>query len=182
MILTKKDYLRELTLADRSYLRLTKLISLFLLKLSVRFSGPTTSLALFTITSTWFDRLLTYSLTYQYLLTSLCYRLCPSVFVCACFFLFEAIWAGFAILSCITKSVSYIELEMPWCMNLRSSMKRDHLTLRSLIRGSFIKYTWKSRFEFSCLYIYSYSDQYCSVPKYNLVRRRAFSHAGLIRF
>ena len=63
--------------------------------------------ALFTITSTWFATyLLTYLLTYLPIFVFLCYSFCPSMFVCFSFFVvFEAIWAGFAILSCVTKSV-----------------------------------------------------------------------------
>ena len=59
--------------------------------------------------------------------------------VCLCVYLnvFEAIWAGFAILSCVTKSVSYREFEMPWPVNLLSGMTSDHLTLSFLIGGSF---------------------------------------------
>ena len=53
------------------------------------------------------------------------------VCLCVCLYVFEAIWAGFEILSCVTKSVSCSELEMPWSVNLLSSMTCDHLTLRS---------------------------------------------------
>ena len=84
------------------------------------------------------DSTLTYLLTYLPILTYLCYSLCPSVFVClAFFFVFEAIWAGFAILSCVSKSVclSYRQLEMLLSVNFRSSMTHYHLILRSLIRG-----------------------------------------------
>ena len=122
--------------------------------------------ALFTVTSTWFDRMLTYFLTslltylltylFTYLLTCAIVCVLVCLFVCLLFF-FEAIWAGFAILSCVTKSIwlLYSELEMLWSVSSGSSMTRDHLILRPLIRCSFGKYPWKNRIEFSCQYIYS---------------------------
>ena len=96
-------------------------ISLFLLP-TVRFSRPTRFCFIYYYIHP-IRHLLTYSLTYRYLLT--CAIVCVLVFVClAFFFVFEVIWAGFAILSCGSKSVwlSYRELEMLWSVNFRSSM------------------------------------------------------------
>ena len=110
-------------------------ISLFLLP-TVRFSRPTRFCSIYYYIHP-IRHLLTYSLTYRYLLTCAIVCVLVCLFVWLFFVVFEAIWAGFAILSCVSKSVclSYRELEMLWSVNFRSSMTHYHLILRSLIRG-----------------------------------------------